>query len=176
MLGFILRNSGAFSNLNTYITLYNVYVRCHLEYAAIIWSPYYKVYIDLIEKVQKKFLRYLYFKKYGIYPSYEPSLTLRKEFGFMELEKRRTLLLSLFIHKLILNLIDSPTFLQKLSFYVPQYTHRRVPLFLPNIAKTNYILNSPLHRISTTMNILSDIDIFSTSCTKLKMKIIDILQ
>lgn len=50
-LGFIIRNSYNFYNSVTLIKLYNTYVRSKLEYASVIWLPYYKTYIDQIEKV-----------------------------------------------------------------------------------------------------------------------------
>lgn len=49
MLGFIFRALNKFKNQDSFIILYNAYVRSILEYCSLIWSPYYQMNIDLIE-------------------------------------------------------------------------------------------------------------------------------
>ena len=46
-------------NNNIIILLYKVYVRSLLDYASIIYSPYYMYLIDLLENVQRNFTRRL---------------------------------------------------------------------------------------------------------------------
>lgn len=61
LLGFITRSSSHFST-DTMKLIYCSLVRSSLEYCSIVWNPYYNVHIENIEKVQKKFLRYITYK------------------------------------------------------------------------------------------------------------------
>ena len=62
LLGFITRNTKHFRNIFALKNLFCSIVRSRLEYASPIWSPYYKTYIQRLERVQRKFLRYIAFK------------------------------------------------------------------------------------------------------------------
>ena len=53
LLGIIRRSFCALDN-NSFTLLYKTIVRPHLEYAATIWNPYKKGYIDDLEKVQRR--------------------------------------------------------------------------------------------------------------------------
>jgi len=55
ILGLIKRNF-IYMDKNTFITLYKSFVRPHLEYANLVWSPYKKCDVELeaIENVQKR--------------------------------------------------------------------------------------------------------------------------
>lgn len=64
-LGFVIRTCRKFQNISTIIYLYNTLVRIQLEYASCIWSPYYKEAIMIVERVQRRFTRYV-FKKFRI--------------------------------------------------------------------------------------------------------------
>ncbi|RZC40962.1 RVT 1 domain containing protein, partial [Asbolus verrucosus] len=50
-LGFLIRNSCYFKNTKTLINLYYGLVRSKLEYASVVWSPYYKTYMLKLENV-----------------------------------------------------------------------------------------------------------------------------
>jgi hypothetical protein len=43
LLGFVVRNSGEFCNLGTWLTLYNAIIRRKLEYASVVWVPHAQV-------------------------------------------------------------------------------------------------------------------------------------
>lgn len=63
MLGFVLTNSKSFSNISTIIiSLFNCYAWPHLKYSNLIWNPNYKIHITNVLNVQKKFLRYCWFR------------------------------------------------------------------------------------------------------------------
>lgn len=53
-LGFVIRNSQQFKSPLCLKTLYYCYVRSILECASVVWRPFYKKYIDLIESIQPK--------------------------------------------------------------------------------------------------------------------------
>jgi hypothetical protein len=60
-LGFLLRTSRDFYNLNVINVLFAVFVRSKLKTAMCVWNPYKSKYKFLLEKVQK----YLYKRIYG---------------------------------------------------------------------------------------------------------------
>jgi len=53
MLG-ILRRNFKEMDVESFISLYKVFVRSHLEYAESVWNPHYMYLIDDLEKVQKR--------------------------------------------------------------------------------------------------------------------------
>jgi hypothetical protein len=53
MLGYIRRIGKEFRNPYTFKTLYNFFVRSHLDYASVLWSPNYGVHLKRIEAIQK---------------------------------------------------------------------------------------------------------------------------
>ena len=65
-LGFIIRNCSDFRCVSTIVRLYYALVRPLLEYCSVVWNPCYNVYVDMLERVQKFFLRFLFLKRYGV--------------------------------------------------------------------------------------------------------------
>ena len=53
-LGFIIRNSKSFKNMETLLTLYSNFVRSRLEYCSIVWCPFYTKYIQGFREYTKK--------------------------------------------------------------------------------------------------------------------------
>lgn len=62
IIGFIFRTTKHFKDPNSILKLYYSYVRSRLEYCCSLWNPYYAKYIEMIEKVQRKFTRMLYYR------------------------------------------------------------------------------------------------------------------
>jgi hypothetical protein len=58
MLGFIRRLSFEFRDPYTLRSLYTSLVRPKLKYASSVWSPFYEVCVNKVERVQRKFIRY----------------------------------------------------------------------------------------------------------------------
>jgi len=58
VLGFVMRHSSDFKKLDSLKLLYCALVRFILEYGSPIWSPYTNSNIEIIEGVQKRFLRF----------------------------------------------------------------------------------------------------------------------
>ena len=160
MRGFILRVRKHFSNPNTFISLYFSLVRSQLEYAAVCWSPFYLLYIDRIEGIQRKFISILHWK----YPNFSIRLST--------LQNRRILLDLSFLYKIINHYIDSPVLLNRFAFRVPSHSTRTLDLFALEIFNTNYAMNSPVHRLALTFNNMSSIpnspDIFKCSLLSFK--------
>lgn len=87
-LGFVMRNGRDF-NINTVVRLYTALVRPHLEYAQQVWMPSTYCHIDQVERVQKRFLRYLYMRKNGAYPYMISYRSMVDSFNFTTLLNRR---------------------------------------------------------------------------------------
>lgn len=64
-LGFITRLTKNFTNLNAVKMLYVSLVRPKLEFAALVWSSNYLKYSKDLKSVQRRFLKYLAYKKYS---------------------------------------------------------------------------------------------------------------
>ena len=67
LLGIIRRSFCALVDIN-FTLLYKAIVRPHLEYAATIWNPYKKCYIDNMEKVQCRAIKLLQIISHLSYP------------------------------------------------------------------------------------------------------------
>lgn len=153
-LGFLKRNSKHF-NHESVECIYNVLVRSKLEYASIIWSPNQIFLIKHIENVQRKFLMYLHFKKFGHYPNFrEHNSVLRTLLEIPALETRRKVSQCLFIFKLVNNIIDDQTILELLSFNVPSMRTRNNNTATFNVPRTLTVRheNSSFISMLTTFN------------------------
>ncbi|XP_063934843.1 uncharacterized protein LOC135146642, partial [Zophobas morio] len=61
-----------------------------LEYCPLAWFPYYNYQILMLETVQRKFLKYLYFKDEGAWPARNyPQEVLLEKYNFNSLQCRR---------------------------------------------------------------------------------------
>ncbi|XP_048004850.1 uncharacterized protein LOC125240797 [Leguminivora glycinivorella] len=94
-LGFIMRIASQFRDTRIALVLYNAFVRSRMEFNCIVWDPTDQKYRDMMEKIQKKFARYLYKRLYGRYPFLYPSLFVAGMVGLETLELRRKMLLAI---------------------------------------------------------------------------------
>lgn len=169
-LGFIMRNSSQFTQAKTLKVLYCTYVRSKLEYASQIWNPCYKVYIDRIERVQKKFVKYLCFKLKCSYSS-SSYIDICKKHHLIPLHQRRAIADITYILNIINGSIDCPELLQKLSFNTPARRRRFNPPIFLKFTSTRYRRNSFLRRASGNLNELvkeMDIDIFNCNISSVR--------
>lgn len=166
-LGFILRRSHGFSNIRAVIALYNALVRSHLECNAQIWAPHEAKYSLMLERVQNKYLRFLYLKMYGVYPFYPlmyPTLFVLGMVGYNELRVRRDFALVGYMVKVLRGRIHDPDLLAHINLSVPdRYAERRrrPPLLALPRARTNLLAEAPLTRAARTINAVAELtDIF----------------
>lgn len=180
MLGFVMRMAYQFQDVQVALVLFNTYVRSRLEFGAIVWDPSEKKYILMVEKVQKKFARYMYKRIYGYYPFLYPSLFVTGMVGMNTLKLRRKLLLLIHYFQLLRNAVDNPTTLSRLSIAVPKPRNdigegpvapRRRPLFfhLPSTS-TRHARNCPTRRALELLNKLllkrPQVDLFANTLAK----------
>lgn len=165
LLGFIVRNCKAFTNITALDTLYFSLIRSKLEYGALIWNPIFNNYISNLENVQRKFLKFLSFRIDGVYPLRGTDhAQLLTRHNFTPLRTRRILISITFLFKLLHNLIDSPFLLSKVNFLVPRPSSRRQLAFYCNLARTNVMLRSPIYNICSIFNEISGLcDIYNLS-------------
>ena len=175
MSGFVKRTCKDFQSTGTLKVLYNALVRSILEYASPVWNPTYRVHIDRIECIQKKFTRYMRFR----------SQTCDREAGYAErlchfkmssLEQRRSCSDLVLLFKIFHNLASAPEMLSEVSIIVPRRTSFRsnfkTETFELPKNKTNLGRSSPLYRLLCSYNRLStrtgDLDIFSSSLNEFR--------
>lgn len=168
-LGFLIREAKQLRNLKSIIMLYNALVRPRLEYCSLLWHALPKKYTESCEKVQKKFLRFLYFKKYNRPPDYNVvrSAHLRQEFEINSLFNRRIIIILLFAYKILNNLANDSHILSLFEFNIPQKNTRCRQLLFVRTVKTNYY--SPLLVLNRLVNFASskyNVDFFQPSLIK----------
>jgi len=81
----IRRLSSSFEDLKIMLNLYKTLVRPHAEYSVSAWSPYYKKDKELLEKVQRRFMKMIKGMKGKSYDERLQKLNLgrkKKQTGF----------------------------------------------------------------------------------------------
>lgn len=165
ILGFVLRSVGGFADQEVLISLFNALVRSRLDYGSVVWDPLYNIHIIVLESVQRRFLKYLYYRKHRVYPprGYDHKLLL-DEFNTLPLSIHREIANLKFLYKLVHQLIDCKALYNKLQFYAPRPASRSHHRFYNVAARTNVMVNSPIFRMCTQYNKVSDaVDIYSRS-------------
>lgn len=164
-LGMMLRFSNKFTNFTAIRALYDAPVRSHLEYNAVIWSPHEAKYKIMLERIQNKFLRFMYLKQYGVYPGYPllyPTLFVTGMVGYYKLEVRREVALATYLVRVIRGKIHNPRLMDLTDEYIGR--RRRPPLLSVPRARTNLLQQAPLTRTLRVLNTISNnVDIFSSS-------------
>jgi hypothetical protein len=169
MLGFVLRNASFFKCGKTLRVLYEALVRSILESGSIIWGPDDVTYSLVLEKVQKRFLRYLYRVEYGYYPYLYPSLFVMGCLNYSTLKIRRADYICRHFYKLIYGIVHNPSLLSDINLFVPDsYGRTRSHiLFYPPRGRTNIIYVLPASRAVRYFNVLAThLDIFNVTYTE----------
>jgi hypothetical protein len=171
LLGLVNRTLKEFS-VEAHKLLYCSIVRSVLEYASVVWSPTYLVYIHNIERIQNTFLRTCAWKlgyggddyTYGI---------IRDMLALDSLETKRSRNDLIFLFRLFNGFVDSPELLKLFYLNYPIRKLRTSPLLVTQSHRTNYGLFSPVARITREVN-LHDIELFGLSLRNFKSKLNDI--
>lgn len=159
-LGFIMRTSKYFMDPELLKSLFFAFVVSSLEYASPVWSPYYLCYQLHIERLQRKFLKYLSFKLDGFFPPRGIDYgQLLGRHNFQSLSSRRDAHGARFVWKLVRGMVDSSFLLSQLNFHVPRQSCRYNSSLSIPCSRTNLSVNSPLYRMARLSNLTHD-DIF----------------
>lgn len=167
-LGFILRISSEFRRVKTIKILYCSFVRSLLEYASQVWNPNYNIYIDRLEGIQRKFMRFIQFRSKLYLPNYA---TRCKKFHILPLYERRKIADLAFLFRIMNGSADIPQLVGKVGMRVPSTSLRKFNLLFTPAARTSYRQNSYLLRASRTYNATCqevDMDIHTTKVSQLK--------
>lgn len=171
-MGFVIRSTKHFG-VDVCLGLFDALVLPKLEYGCVIWSPQYASWRWSIERVHRKFLKYMFLKKFGYYPErgFDHQQLLRL-FNRISLEKRRCTICLLTLFKLLKDMIICPEIVTQLPFAVNRVEdvntrHRNV--FYLNCPRTNLYKNSPLYRMCELYNRVAwDIDLTTISIKSFK--------
>ena len=151
LLGFINRVSADFHLLTPLKTLFCSLVRPILEYGIILWDPSTATARNMIERVQRKFLRHAAFKLNVPCPPHDYT-PIQRLFSLESLADRRHSANLSFLSNLLSSKIDSPESLSRVSFNVPcRRTRSSFPFHIP-FSSSNYYLNSPIIRLMRIAN------------------------
>jgi hypothetical protein len=141
-LGFIMRISAFFKLSTPLKALYCELVRPILEYGSVLWDPNSVSASLQLEKVQRKFLRFVSYVQNIDCPlhNYAPVLS---HLNLSSLADRRHAANLLFLQNLLNGKIDSSSLLIQLNFKAPSRLMRHsVPFHIPT-TQTNYSVNQP---------------------------------
>ena len=169
MLGFVIRNASGFRRSKTKMILYNCHIRSILEYCSTVWRPHYATHKLRLERIQKRFLWHLAYSC-GVAKTKPSYVTRLSYFKVSSLEKRRNIIDSTFLIKILRNKIDCPQLLEKIKFRAPA-RYPRVPItpFYPPPRRTVLGANSTIPRLCKLLNSCSDlVDVHADSLTKFR--------
>lgn len=171
-LGFVLRNSKDFKNLSTLRLLFVTFVRSKLEYASVVWSPTYNVYITQLEKVQRRFFKSAIFILEGTYPTRGTSQEFfLNKFEMSSLIRRRVMYSIIFLYKIINGEINCTSLTSLINYHTPRLNARTNNILMLPTSRTNLLISSPLHQMCINYsNIECSLDIFNCKISDIKKK------
>lgn len=152
-LGFLFRFAKKFKDVYCLKALYCAIVRPLLEYASVVWAPYYQNGIQRVEAVQRRFvrfaLRHLRWTNPHRLPSYESRCLL---FRLERLEDRRNLAKACFVSDLLLGNTDCSLLLSSLDINIRRRNLRSHLFLRISQARTNYGRHEPMRSMTRVFN------------------------
>lgn len=163
MLGFVMRIGKEFRNKECLKFLYSALVRSGLEFASVIWRPHARSRIDQIEKVQKKFTRFLHRQVNGS--------SIREEYNqrcmnlkLPQLESRREEADAMLLYRIVSGQLDSDA-IGFIHFRVNVNRIRSQQTFVSNPPRTEVVRwQNPLRRVQSRYDLkFREIDMFAAT-------------
>ena len=163
-LGFLKRN---IETKNTAIraAAYQTLVRPQVEYASTVWSPFTQIYINKIEMVQRRAVRWVN----SNYSTYASVSSMLDSLGWQSLEDRRADARLILFYKIVYNLVAVPL-PQYINHPVRMIRHMHPLHFVQILATASYLKYSffPLaivqwNRLPHHIPVLSDLDSFRSA-------------
>ena len=155
LCGFIRRQSSEFINNTAMTILYKTLIVSILNYASPIWNPSYSTYIERLERVQKKIVKFQLFKLRIDYKTI-PYNTRFQILGYENLEKLRTNSDAVLAFKILRNIYNTPDILSMFNFRVPAFPFRNNELLILNMYRNVYGQQSLFNRMQIQLNKLHD--------------------
>ena len=154
MLGFVKRTCRSFTNLQALKSVYVAHVRSYLEYASVVWHPYYSVHLVRIESVQKQFLIYALRRTVSRDANHRlpPYLDRCNSVGIEPLWRRRINVNVCFVFDLLRQRISAPELLSKLRPNVPSRSFRNSSFFVTDSRRTKYGRHEPFNSLVSMFN------------------------
>lgn len=133
-------------------------------------GTFFNKYNDKIEKIQRKFLRFVAFKL-GMPTDRLDYAALELNLGIQTLSRRRRNADVIFCHKVMHGLVDCPNILSQLNFYVPPRLLRENRSFELQQHRTLYGQNSVVNRIMKHANdFIGDLFLISHGSLRCRLK------
>lgn len=152
-LGFVMRTCQDFKDPKTLIMLYNSLVRSKLEYATVIWDPHYDSQIKKIERVQRKFVKQLFYRRMiQDAPEEWDYIKCCDLLTIETLEKRRIINGLSFAIKSLQQITDSSQYKHWFKHPHPAYETRHGRIFEIAKSRTESGLHSPANTLMTYLN------------------------
>lgn len=139
VLGYVWRNSKGLSS-DAFCVLYKALVRSLLEYACIVWCPYYELHKHTLQRVQNKFRWYCNFR-FSREPSLESLIDRRERHDHK------------FLNRLIEGKADCPKLLELVTFDCTRRLRHKKTFFVELCGK-NYLHHAPINRMMRRENVL----------------------
>lgn len=168
LLGFICRSLKSFENMHTHIVLYNTYVRNILEYGSAIWNPYYHIYTNIIENVQRKFTRILCYKFKITYNDYEDRLN---KLEMTSLFYRRLYFDEMLLYKIISKNLNT-NLTASFNVHIPNRVTRFAPIFyVPSVSSNIEFFSLTLRLKRQHNDYFGNINLLENSLSRVKLSI-----
>lgn len=125
MLGYIKRHVGTLNNIYCFRNVFVSLVRSIVEYNCIVWSPFYQVYINGLEKVPNRLIRFCFYKLNILIENIDYN-KMRTLLNISTLKFRRIEIEQLFMFKLLNGSINCSELLANINFHVPGRITRHI--------------------------------------------------
>lgn len=171
LLGFIMRSTRGFQSPHSIVILYKSLVRPVLEYGSVIWSPHLIGHIEILNKIQLRFVRMLG-TRLGYTFLGTPVEDVMLHFDLQPLPLRRQFFDLILLFKLVNGLLDCPDLLSIIDLVVPRGNRSRT-VFRRRFQPTYYAYNSGLARILRLGGVAATrVDFFGVSTQSFRRAII----
>jgi hypothetical protein len=143
-----------------------------IEYASTVWSPFYEVHIESLEKVQRRFTRFVFIKFHYPYVDYHSRLT---QLNMLSLRKRRLVHDQMLLYSIVRDQVSIQSSIINVS-YRANFSRRSKDVFYEKTWTLNTANFAPLPRLIRGYNRhLTEVDIFHLSRSTYKESILEIL-
>lgn len=123
-LGFIMRTTKEFTDVHCLKTLYTSLVRSILESSSVVWCPYQTTWIERLERIQRRFVRFaLRLLPWSDRTNLPPYADRCRLLGIDTLEQRRSIQQEVFVVKIMNEEVDCPSLLAEMSLNAPTHQY-----------------------------------------------------